>query len=307
MKIRKVLTVLLCLLLLMSLGACSAASMSSGGNKAPVDSYYSSVENVNGEIAPELSAPGENIASAVPGNQKLIQKVRLEAETEDMDALLKDVDSRIAALGGYVEAQDIYHGSNYKNHRVRQASLTIRIPASKLGDFLRQIEETSNIVSSNKTTDNVTLSYIATESRIEALKVEQQRLTELLAKAADMKDLLIIEERLTDVRAELEEVSSQLRLYDNLVDYATVYLNIEEVIQYTEPKPEPQTVWERIAVGFSASMKDLGTGLEDLFVVLVVGIPYLIPFVVIGLIVLVWIKAAKKKKAKKDPPAETKQ
>ena len=55
------------------------------------------------------------------------------------------------------------------------------------------------------------------------------------------------------MRYELENRASQLRLYDNQVDYATIYLSIDEVQEYT-PVEEP-TVWERISGGFVSSIK----------------------------------------------------
>ena len=123
-------------------------------------------------------------------------------------------------------------------------------------------------------------------------------LLELLAKAESMEDILKIENRLTKIREELETVKSKLRVYDNLVNYGTVYLNIREVVEYTVVD-EPETVWERIGTGFMHSLKDLGEFFTELFVFLVVGLPY---FVLIGIVltaVLLLLKRRKKKKAQK--------
>ena len=229
-------------------------------------------------------------------NQKLVRKVWLNAETEDLDALLATVDSRITELSGYVENREVYNGSNYSSHRYRTANLTIRIPADKLDEFVGQVTENSNIVSQNETTENITLSYADTESRQKALEVEQTRLLELLARAESMEDILKIEERLTQVRTELEEVTSRLRVYDNMVDYGTIYLEIYEVREYTVVE-EPETVWERIGTGFMESMEILGNFFVELFVFIIVALPFLIP---IGLVITALIllrKRAKRKKA----------
>jgi hypothetical protein len=229
-------------------------------------------------------------------NQKLVRKVWLNAETEDLDALLATVDSRITELSGYVENREVYNGSNYSSHRYRTASLTIRIPADKLDEFVNQVTENSNIVSQNETTENITLSYADTESRQKALEVEQTRLLELLARAESMEDILKIEERLTQVRTELEEVTSRLRVYDNMVDYGTIYLEIYEVREYTVVE-EPETVWERIGTGFMESLEILGNFFVELFVFIIVALPFLIP---IGLVITALIllrKRAKRKKA----------
>ncbi len=251
--------------------------------------------------------PGESETDSASGStqapvtsQKLVRKVWLNAETEDLDGLLSQVQQRLAELGGYVENREVFTGSK-KTNRSRSASLTVRIPAQQLDGFVEHVTENANITSSNETADDITLSYVATQSRITALETEHARLLELLAKAETMEDLLKIESRLTDVRTELEEVTSQLRLYDNLVDYATVYLNISEVKEYTVTE-EPETVWDRIGTGFMQSLENLGTFFTELFVFIVVALPYLIP---IGIILTVGILLAlKRKKKQKDTPTE---
>lgn len=217
--------------------------------------------------------------------QKLIKRVTISAETEDLEALLPQVLNKVAELGGYVESQELYNGSTYSSYRSRSVDMTVRIPADRLSAFTEQVEGLSNVVNYSETTDDVTLQYVDTEARVKALEVEQERLLELLAKADNMTDLLEIEERLTDVRYELESYASQLRTLDNKVNYATVYLYIDQVKVYTEV--EPQTVWQRIASGFSGNLEDIGENLTDFFVWAVTYSPQLIFWAaVIALVVL---------------------
>lgn len=286
------------LLLLSLLAGCSA--------EAPTaDFEYFSDNGYRQESAVEdsvMEVPSNSV-SAVQTNQKLIRRVYLTAETENMDDLLSAVEQRITELGGYVESREVYNGSNYSSNRSRYADLVIRIPAEKLNGFVNHMDETSNIISSRETTEDVTLDYVATQSRITALETEQTRLLELLAKAKDMADLLLIEARLTEVRAELEKVVSQLRLYDNLVDYGTIHLNIAEVRQYTVVN-KPETVWERISTGFVDSLKGLGTGITEIFIFLIVALPYIVVIGLCATALTLWIKVLRKKRKKKAVPKE---
>lgn len=291
MNIRKFLAMLLTVVILLSLTACSASVKENFAGSASDDRYYSAD---NGLVTEKPSAESTNL----PENRKMIQKVWLRAETEDMDTLLQKVSQRINELDGYVESQEIYNGSAYSGTRYRTAEITIRIPAEKLNSFVNEVSEISNIVSSNQTTDDVTLSYVATESRVKALETEQARLLELLEMAETMDDLLTVEARLTDVRAELEQVTSTLRVMDNQVDYSTVYLSIQEVREYTVVE-EPETVWDRIGAGFMESLKDIGDGFVELFVFLVVNFPY---FIILGVVLtgLILIFRSRKKKKNKN-------
>ena len=117
-----------------------------------------------------------------------------------------------------------------------------------------------------------------------------------------MTSLLQIEERLTQVRYELESVTSQLRVYDNLVDYATVTLYISEVVEYTPVAEE--TIWDRIGRGFSESWADIGSGAGDILVWLLAGSPYLLLLAVPVVIVVIIVKGIRKKRRNTQPPAE---
>ena len=244
-----------------------------------------------------LTTAGTNGSTAIPENRKWIITVDMSAETEDLDALTAALDAKITSLNGYVEDQSVYNGSTYSNRRYRYANLTIRVPAEDVDSFTEQVAGIANVVSQDKNMEDVTLSYTATESRMTALQTEETRLLELMAKAETMSDLLEIEERLTDVRYELESVTSQLRLYDNQIDYATIYLNIEEVQEYT-PVEEP-TLWERISGGFKNSLNGLGEGVLDLLVWIVTSSPYLVVYGGIALVIVLLVRRARKVNAKK--------
>lgn len=298
---KKLLAIILACLLLCGLAfGCAKANdsvMMEAGNAAPN-------EVVKDESSVLTDSVTQNSTDMPSTGQKLVRKVWLEAEIETMDPLLEDINKRLTELEGYVESRNIYNGSQYGGRRYRSAELTLRIPADKLDQFVSGMSEKANIVSSRETADDITLTYVATESRTNALRTEQTRLMELLAEAKNMSDLLQIEDRLTQVRGELEKMESQLLVYDNMVDYGTVYLTVNEVTEYTVVE-EPETVWERISTGFVRSLKDLGGFFVELFVLVIVGLPYLVILAVLVVAAVLLLKFRKKKKnAKKEENSE---
>ena len=292
MKVRRLLSILLILVLCLSFAAC-------GANSAPMESdrYFSNEAPMEQSGALSDASTGSGSIDTPAEGRKWIVTVYMEAETESLDTMLPQLNEHIAALNGYVEDQSIYNGSSYANYRYRNANLTIRIPAEKVDAFAAQVGDISNVVSTNLTRDDITLTYVDTESRMKALQTEEARLLELLAQAETISDLLEIEARLTDVRYELDSVTSRLRTYDNLVDYATIHLSISEVREYT-PVEEP-TLWERISGGFMDSIEGLKEGTVDLFVWLIVSSPYLAVFGVLAVIAVVLFKKLPKRKSKK--------
>ena len=288
MKIRRIIALLVMACMLTGCGAVAMDSVENGmsGSTGSFDGIY------------EEFAPGDPGSGAQLSDQKLITTVEINAETEDLDALMPQLSDHIAQLGGYVEFQNTYYGSAYSSYRHRSANMTIRIPADKLSEFLLHVEGASNVISKQQSQDNVTLQYVDTESRMAALQAERDRLMELMEQAGDLGDLLKIEERLTDVLYDLESTTAQLRSLDNQVSYATVNLYIDEVKILTET--QEQTVWQRIGSGFGENLRNIGEDIVDFFVWLVTYSPQLIIIGgIIYLIVRTVRRAIKKRRAKK--------
>lgn len=309
MKKMTAILVTLCMLAAL-LAGCGGASKSTqafdAAAAAPAEAANGAYYDMESAKSEDGGLTGDTDSTVLPEGRKWIITVNMSAETEDLDALMEALNGKISGLGGYVEDQDSYNGSMYSSRRYRSASLTVRIPAERVDEFTEEMSGIANVVSTSLSREDITLSYVATESRVKALQTEEARLLELMEQAETMADLLEIESRLTDVRYELENRASQLRLYDNQVDYATIYLSIDEVQEYT-PVEEP-TVWERISGGFVSSVKGVGNGLLDLLVWVLAKSPYLVILggVTVGVVVLIKKRKARKaaKKAAKQNPTE---
>lgn len=244
------------------------------------------------EIAREESGSGVTNSSALTQNvvsgRKLIRTVNLDVETYDFDELLASLNEQITALNGYVEQSDI-SGNSVQNTRSRRwAYMAIRIPSTELDHFIQSVESDGNVTNKSETTRDVTLQYSDLESRKKSLTIEQDRIWELLEKADTLESVIALEERLSEIRYELESMESQLKLYDNQVEYSTVHVNIQEVKVYTPT--EPETIGERIQKGFTANLENMQEFLVDLFVFLVSSSPILIPILIVVLIIITLIR-----------------
>ena len=291
MKHRKLLALLLAALFV----GCLFAGCSADNSGMYAEGYMDATASGN-----DIYDTGSTGSVAVT-DRKLIRRIGLKAETEDLDQLMTSIEQKVTALGGYMEDRQVYTGSTYASYEQRRyANLTIRIPAERLDEFVNHVEDVSNVTASTETAEDVTLKYVATESRMKALQAEENRLLALIDKAANLTELLQLESRLTQVRTELEEVTSMLKLYDNLVDYGTVELEITEVKVLT-PTEEPG-FGQRITEGFKESTENLWIFMKEFVIFIVCVVPYLLPPLIIGGAVLLIIKlSGRKKKPKKMP------
>lgn len=264
-------------------------------NEAAAEDVYLGEFDYAEEKGAGATDSGETVS--VASNRKLIKDVYMDVETGDFDKLLGTVEGRVDSLGGYIESMSVHNGSGSYGNSLKGANLKIRIPKDNLSLFVTEVSEYSNVVSRNENTQDVTMQYVDLESHKKALVTEQDRLLELLEKAETMEDIIAIEERLSQIRYEIESMESQLRTYDNLVDFSTVSLNIREVEVLTPTREE--TAWEKMSKGFAASMNSLGKGLKNTFIWFVINLPYLIFWAVIIALIICIVRAARKRRKKK--------
>jgi len=240
-------------------------------------------------------------------NRKLITTMNINAETHDLNTLLTNIENKTEELGGYIESTDINMGTNsYDYYYMREgdyyvtnsASVTIRIPEDKLDSFVSNFEEQSNITYKSSSVEDVTLKYSDVKTRISALETEEERLLDFMEKATSIEEMMTVEDRLTEVQYELQSYESQLRTMDNLINYSTVNINIDEVKEYTEVKEEVRDgFFERIADGFMENSKSVLSGLKEFVIWFISHIPqFIVLGIFVGIIVLIVKKSNKKNK-----------
>lgn len=237
--------------------------------------------------------------------RKLIKKVDLEVETLNYDGLMEELEKKVSESSGYIESSELSGKSIYHMQNTRYANFVIRIPEERLEEFVSSFSKISNVISKRESVEDITLQYVDTESRKKSLQIEQERLFSLLEKADSIETIIALETRLSEVRYEIENYESTLRTYDNQVDYSTVTVQINEVERITEPVPE--TTWQRIKSGFSESVFHLTKQLKELFIFLVISIPYIVVIAIFSFMVFLLIRfldQLSKKRAEKRKKAD---
>ncbi|MCR5671888.1 MAG: DUF4349 domain-containing protein [Butyrivibrio sp.] len=286
----KAFAALICASLLVS--GCGSSSKSSSYDTVATESAYEEAALYDNGAEGFAEKSAEQSAESVQDtSRKLIKTVNLEAETDDLDRTVANVEAKVNQLGGYIENSNIYKGAGYSSGR--DANITARIPAEHLDEFVENVEESSNITRKSVNVDDVTLQYVDINSRKSALKTEESRLLEILSSAESVEDLITVENRLADVRYELESIESQIRSYDNQVDYSTVNLSISEVVAFTPV--EKQKVSDRISEGFMKNLHSVLNGIVEFFIFLLIHIPQLVLLALFVILIIVITKLSVKR------------
>lgn len=283
---------------------CGGSSKYEAAAEAPMAADMAVEEAVTEEaFEMETAATGgvetnAKISETAQVNRKLIRTFDINIQTKEFDEVLSGIQTKVQELGGYIEQSSLDGGSAYYSSYNRYSNMTVRIPSDKLDQFVETVKETANVTYISESTEDITLRYVDTESRKIALETERDRLLELLEKAETVEDIITIEGRLSEVRYQLESYASQLRTYDNQVDYSTVYINISEVDR--ETKVEPKTFWEEVTDEFGDSLYDMGRGFRNFAIWFLGSSPFIVLWaVVIAAVVFVLKFVGKKKRLKK--------
>lgn len=304
MKIRfRMLGILLAAALLTGCGGSSksydtaaSAPMAAATEEAAAD-YFEAAEVVTEDMSVSGVSTTTDISNTSQVNRKLIRTFDIQIQTKEFDSVMSGIQKKVDELGGYIEQSSLDSGSAYYRNYNRYSYMTVRIPSDKLDRFVENVKETANVTNISESTEDITLNYVDVESRKTALETEQARLLELLEKAETVEDIITIESRLSEVNYQLESYTSQLRTYDNQVDYSTVHINISEVDRETQV--EPKTFWEEVTAEFGDSLYGLGQSFRSFAIWFLGSSPYLVLWaVVIGAVVLILRTIGRKKRLK---------
>lgn len=292
---------LICTMLLSGCGAASYDSAETAANNATADVSYEYGEETADDAA-DAESDEDGIKAEDPSatEKKLIVTEQINVETIEYQDFVTTVTQKVDALGGYIESSEMSGSTQYRN---QYANFTIRIPADKLADFITVVDQNGTVTYDSKTTEDVTLEYVDTESHLKALKTEEETLLALLEKAEKLSDVFEIQEELTNVRYQIESYESKIRVYDNQVDYSTVHLNVMEVER--ENATAKKGFWSEAGAAFLDSLYNVWDGLRNFGIWLIGNIPVFFVLAVV-IAVIVWI-IKKVKKARKKKEIHTKE
>lgn len=303
---KKFLALLLALLVTLSLCACGASS-----NKSATQSYADAAdpqaggEYWNGSVSEEAKPAGSHPDNAGPdGSKRLPDKIiytaNYDLETTTFDDSAAALQALVESMGGYFESRS---QNNYRGYR--SGDYTVRIPADKYADFCAAAGDRFHVTYFTENAQDISETYYDTQSRLDTARIKLERLQTLLKQARSMEDIITIENAISDVEYTVEALSGTLKHYDAQVDYATVYLSLQEVYQLSDQVAGPMSFGEKLADSFRSGLRSLGRFGEELVMFLAYAWVYLAALAVIAVAVIRTLRRRRdKKRAAKTPPVK---
>ncbi len=314
---KKTISLILALFLLLSLCACGSAPGDSA--KAAAGSYmvaeeaawpaeepmaetsmdYDSVNGLSPAGAPQTAGAAESAPAQKP--DKIIYSANVQVETTDFDQSLARLNEMVEEYGGWVESSSL-NGSNYADQSRgavsrRSANYTLRIPSDRFQELMGSLSDLGNVPYSHIYTENVTAQYYDVQARLTAYSAQEQRLLEMMELAESVEDIILLEDRLTEVRYSIESLQTSLNNWDRQVSFSSVYLDLMEVQVYS-PEPQVQPSYgQRLATALKSGLRNFGDFFKELLIWLAGALPTLLLLGAIAAVVIIIVR--KRKAARK--------
>lgn len=243
------------------------------------------------EVSPEESAQADadsGIGGIEP--EKVITSVFLSLETTEFDSAIENLDNIVSKSKGYVENSHISSRGRINNKVFQHAQYTIRIPKNNIGTFTDEMDSIGNVVSQSTSKEDITKQYYDTESRLNLLKVKEERMTALLKKAEKIEDIITIENQLSEIIHQKENMTKNILEMDDKVAYSIINMEISEVEKLRSDITAKTTFATRISNAFSDSLYTFKVFVEGVVLIFVYTWPFLLAGSLIAFLVFRFVK-----------------
>ena len=208
-----------------------------------------------------------------------------ELHSENFDATHQSILDLVEEYNGHV-VSDTRSGQE----GARNATIAADVPSDELDAFLEALDFVADVTYQSVNSEDISDNYYDAQGRLETLRLERDRLNELIASAADAAELEALDAQLEDVYAQIDTLESKLRNFDSQLEYARVDIVLREGAQLEATAITGGTTTGGTAEqGLNRSLESLGAFFRDMGVSLAVIAPYAgIAVGAVALIALVW-------------------
>ncbi|MTI66724.1 MAG: DUF4349 domain-containing protein [Firmicutes bacterium] len=258
---------------------------------APENSSITQNENKNESKKRINLTSDDNNMKNINTDRKIIREAYLQIEIKSYDNTLEKINNYITKANGYVEnvrsGYDIDYRTKDSEDKLKKANLTLRVPEEKFDDTIKYLDNLGKINTKRVTRNDISNQYFDTKNTIKNLKIQEERLREILKKADKIEDILQIENELRRIRKEIDRYTGTIKNWDRLVSMSTINIELTEVKYLNnEIKSLDKGIWFKAKEGFISTVNLITKGIEGIIIGLITISPLLI---LIGSLLVIFI------------------
>lgn len=246
------------------------------------------------------------INSAAAIQEKLIVYNNMTIETKDFNHYINSLEDIVVKSGAYIQEQNVYNGT-LAGDEIKNAYYMIRVPKDKVTFFSENLNTLEGKITKQEVNiENVTQRYLDVQRRVNINEAKEERLTKLLKKAENIKDLITIEKEIAQLVTERESMQTELIELEHNIKYDYYSLHVNEVREYQEVKVE-KSFGADIDYTFESSIKNFVVFLQNVVLFFVYTWIIWLVSIIVAIVVVIIVKNKLKKKHLENKRIENKE
>jgi hypothetical protein len=180
------------------------------------------------ESVPAATEPSGNaLFQPAEKSRKLVQRASLRIRVEDPEKAEASLMAVMDTYGAYASSTEIYDDSR---------SYTIRVPSSSYKPFFAALSGMGKLLHRTESAEDVTLQFYDLAGRLATKQELLKTFQGYLGRAQNIEEILSVERRIAELQQEIDWTGTQLRSLADLVDYATITLDLTgPAVSYSRP------------------------------------------------------------------------
>lgn len=293
MNVLRILRLILFVVVVAMLAACSSGYETSEGSRAVNDSAPREEMKMDQDYGTTGSNTSDNHNRTV-SNRMMIYNANLSLEVKDYHKIEAQIQEKVSTLGGYVLESSIYFSGKERIN----GNLVVKVPQKSFQSFINEVESASVKVHDRHVSGNdVTEEFVDLESRLRSKRVVEERLLSFMEKAEQTEDLLKISSDLGKVQEEIEQLLGRMNYLQTNVDFSTVTLHLtENLVTVGSIQDKDLNTWVKAKSLFMDSVNGM-ISLFSSMIILAIGLsPFIVPLGLIGMIIIFYVRKKRNRK-----------
>lgn len=223
---------------------------------------------------------------AINSDRMVIKNANLTLIVKDPVKSMDEITQIAEKMGGYVVSANLTQKQSQSGKSLPHASITIRVPAEKLNDTLKEVKSLSPQLpeSENIESQDITSQYTDLDSRLRNLKDTEEQLRKIMDQAYSTEDVLSVYNQLTQVREQIEVIEGQMKYYRESAALSSVSTEL-----IAEEAVEPLSIagWKPVGVARDA-LQALINALKYIVNIAIWLVIFILPILIVIYVVFVF-------------------
>ncbi|ONI62268.1 hypothetical protein CSIV_12160 [Microbacterium sp. CSI-V] len=230
-------------------------------------------------------AASDSGTSTTDGTRDIVATGSSTVEVEDVPAAITQISDAATSAGGYVESSQVGGGygvvpldATASQPAVSSGWVTVRVPAEALTSVMDGLSAVGDVTATSVNRSDVTEQTVDLRARVAAGEASVARLTELMAQAGSVSDLIAAESALSERQAQLDSDRAILTSIESQVAMSSLSVQLNMRSQTVAADP----------AGFGDGLVAGWNGLIATLNGVVIGLGFLLPWIAVaGIVVLI--------------------